>query len=111
MHHALLPCSIAATAMLLTHPPSSSAITFCDDRLHFTPLQHSQNSSVCRFSHRVAAAGQGYIWMAHRNPMDEPCWQLAQASNQLWRNSMLPDAGQAHLNPTELQWQVSLCTS
>eukprot|EP00891_Asterochloris_glomerata_P004689 jgi/Astpho2/4689/fgenesh1_pg.00067_%23_177_t len=37
--------------------------------------------------------------------MDEPCWQLAQASNQLWRNSMLPDAGQAHLNPTELQWQ------
>ena len=48
--------------------------------------------------------------MAHRNPMDEPCWQLAQASHQLWRNSMLPDGGQAHLNPTELQWQVSLHT-
>jgi len=35
--------------------------------------------------HLLANAGQGYIWLAHRQP-NSPGWAIAQRSKQLWEN-------------------------
>ena len=59
----------------------------------------------------ATGAGQGYIWLAHRQP-DCPAWELAKRSRELWQGLVQPDA-QPFLAPaSHIGWQVSsvLCS-
>ena len=50
----------------------------------------------------TAGAGQGYIWLAHRDP-SSASWQLAIESRTLWQGLL----GQAHLSSSDVEWQSS----
>ncbi len=47
-------------------------------------------------------AGQGYIWLAHRDPASA-AWQLAQDSCARWQRLL----EQPHLSPSHVEWQSS----
>ena len=47
-------------------------------------------------------AGQGYIWLAHRDPASA-AWQLAQDSCARWQQLLQ----QPHLSPGHVEWQSS----
>lgn len=55
--------------------------------------------SVC--SGGIFPAGQGYLWLAHRDPAS-PMWQLAARSKELWLE--LQDGEGAW---EEAEWQVA----
>lgn len=61
-----------------------------------TPGQHCQASLY---------AGQGYIWMAHRDP-NSPSWLLARRSKAIWEHLAATTSG-SPLGKA-LEWQV--CT-
>ena len=58
-------------------------------------LWHAANS-------RRLCAGQGYIWLAHRDPASA-AWQLAQDSCTRWQRLLQ----QPHLSPSQVEWQDS----
>jgi glycine/D-amino acid oxidase-like deaminating enzyme len=41
---------------------------------------------------RATGAGQGYLWLAHRNPAPSPLWSLAAASRSLWADDVAAGA-------------------
>ena len=47
-------------------------------------------------------AGQGYIWLAHRDPASA-AWQLARESCAQWQELLQ----QPHLSPSHTEWQSS----
>ena len=49
----------------------------------------------------ATGAGQGYIWMAHRQP-GTPAWDLAERSKRLWEERCLDGHG-----ASLIEWQVS----
>jgi len=64
--------------------------------------------------HLLAYAGQGYIWLAHRQP-NSPGWAIAQRSKQLWE-SMIDAAEKPSNNghhskklgrKADIEWQVT----
>lgn len=36
----------------------------------------------------ATGAGQGYIWMAHRDPLSKGAWKMAEASKAMWERQM-----------------------
>ncbi|KAJ9533808.1 hypothetical protein QJQ45_026900 [Haematococcus lacustris] len=69
-----------------------------------TLLQQGLSVTVVERKHLCAGAtgaGQGYIWMAHRNP-DTPAWELAAASTALWRQHIASDPTFAEA----VEWQT-----
>lgn len=53
-------------------------------------------------------AGQGYIWLAHRQPQSA-AWDLAARSKQLWEDQLLPLQYNAHEEARKrigVEWQV-----
>ena len=51
-----------------------------------------------------SAAGQGYIWMAHRQPHSE-AWQLAACSKKMWEDGYLQLTREDPV-PQDVEWQV-----
>lgn len=52
--------------------------------------------------HSACCAGQGYIWLAHRDPTSV-AWQLACDSHAQWQELLT----QPHLSPSHVEWQQS----
>ena len=83
---------------------------------HTPCTQRDTNCVGCAESllHLLANAGQGYIWLAHRQP-DSPGWAIAQRSKQLWE-SMIDAAETSSKNghcskklgrKADIEWQVT----
>lgn len=55
--------------------------------------------------------GQGYIWLAHREP-GSAAWDLAVQSKQLWEDNFRGLDDSAHERPQNpLEWQVLMIPS
>lgn len=83
---------------------------------HAPSTHQSTNLVDCAksFLHLLATAGQGYIWLAHRQP-NSPGWAIAQRSKQLWE-SMIDAAETPSTNrhcskklgrKADIEWQVT----
>ena len=61
--------------------------------------------------HKAHIAGQGYIWLAHREPKSSG-WAIAQRSKQLWEDMLHPSDSASSEQKTRLgskadiEWQV-----
>jgi len=57
-------------------------------------LRDSPDVSVCiaeraeRLCAEATGAGQGYLWMVHRDPTDSANWQLAARGRELWEREV-----------------------
>jgi hypothetical protein len=58
-----------------------------DPDLNVTVLERGQG--ICsQLTGAATGAGQGYIWLAHRDPTNEAMWQLAQRGIELWQQEV-----------------------
>ncbi len=98
-----------------TSPPSSSQVDVCVVGSGIIGLSVSLSLLRTDPSIRVAlieraglcagatGAGQGYIWLAHRDP-SSPMWQLATHSRALWRE-WLDEGTVGPLTDATVEWQ------
>lgn len=52
----------------------------------------------------ATGAGQGYIWLAHRDP-SSPLWEVATRSKVLWEQKMAETGEDASLSQAAVEWQ------
>ena len=57
---------------------------------------------MLQHAHHTPHAGQGYIWLAHRDP-SSIAWQLAAESQALWQELLQ----RPHLGAGDVEWQSS----
>ena len=59
----------------------------------------------------ATGAGQGYLWMAHRNPLDAGSWKMAAKSKALWEDWVRNDAALKQQGDWKSNGSILLATS